>query len=258
MAWNLKNWRRNRILKREFIPEPLWQGVLKRLQFLHGLTQEETMRLRQLVILFLHDKQITGAHDLEISDEMRVMIAVQACILILELDLDCYDNWVEIIVYPGRFIRDYDYADAIGVVHHAHQIVSGEAWLAGPVILSWQDSAGVDTAPGDNVVIHEFAHKLDMLQDGANGYPFLHANMNARVWHDVFSSAYADFCLRVDLHKKTRIDSYAAQSPAEFFAVFSAVFFESPLILKHHYPLVYEQLVLFYRQDPAKRWAHPH
>ena len=250
-----KNWRRNRILKREPISDPIWQKVLCQLKFLHGLSVKETERLRQLVILFLHDKQISGAHDLEITEEMSVTIAAQACILILELDVSHYDDWIEIIVYPGKFILDYDYADEYGVVHHAHKIVSGEAWLAGPVILSWQDAAGVDTRPSDNVVIHEFAHKLDMRHQGANGFPILHANMNAQVWHDIFSKAYAGFCARVDKGKRTAVDPYASKSPAEFFAVFSEVFFETPLVVKHHFPAIYEQLVLFYRQDPAGRWG---
>jgi Mlc titration factor MtfA (ptsG expression regulator) len=253
ISWNLKNWRRNRILQRESISEPIWQKILKQLKFLHGLTPEETARLCQFVILFLHGKQIVGAHELEITEEMRVTIAVQACILILELDVAHYDDWVEIIVYPGKFILDYDYADEYGVVHHAHKIVSGEAWLSGPVILSWQDAVGIDAKPSDNVVIHEFAHKLDMRHQGANGYPILHANMNPQIWHDIFSKAYAGFCRRVNKGQETTIDPYASKSPAEFFAVFSEVFFETPLVVKHHFSSVYEQLALFYRQDPVGR-----
>lgn len=255
MSWCLRNWQRGRILKRESISPQLWQKVLMQLKFLHGLLPEELARLQQNVILFLHDKQISGAHDLIITEEMRVMIATQACILILELDLDYYDNWVEVIVYPGRFIIDYDYADEIGVVHHARKILIGESWLAGPVILSWQDVSGADTSPGHNVVIHEFAHKLDMLHEGANGCPILHANMSAQAWHDIFSKAYANFCKQVDLGKEVVIDPYAAESPAEFFAVLSEVFFTLPLVIKQHFPSVYEQLALFYRQDTAKRWT---
>lgn len=256
MSWRLKNWQRDRILKHESLPPDLWQKVLTQIKFLHGLSPDEIERLQQNVILFLHNKQISGAHDLTITDEMRVMIAVQACILILELDLDYYDNWVEIIVYPGKFIIDYDYADADGIVHHARQIVAGESWLAGPVILSWQDAAGFSTESGYNVVIHEFAHKLDMLHEGANGCPFLHANMSAQAWHDIFSRAYANFCKQVTLGETTIIDPYAAESPAEFFAVLSEVFFTKPLIIKQHFPSVYEQLALFYRQDTANRWAN--
>lgn len=256
MSWRLKNWQRDRILKHEFLPPDLWHNVLTQLNFLHGLSPDEITRLQQHVILFLHNKQISGAHNLTITEEMRVMIAAQACILILELDLDYYDNWVEIIVYPGKFIIDYDYADANGIVHHTRQIVSGESWLAGPVILSWQDAAGFGAKPGDNLVIHEFAHKLDMLHEGANGCPVLHANMSAQAWHEIFSKAYANFCEQVDLGEEVGIDSYATESPAEFFAVLSEVFFTMPLVIQQHFPSVYEQLALFYRQDTAKRWAN--
>ena len=162
MSWNLKSWYRNRILQHEGVPDLLWQRLVN-LRCLRGLSPDELAHLRDCVTLFLHAKQIVGAHDLEITDEMQVAIAIQACILILYLDLDYYDNWVEIIVYPGEFIRDYDYADNDGVVHHVHTTASGESWLAGPVILSWQDIAHAVNHPGHNVVIHEFAHKLDML-----------------------------------------------------------------------------------------------
>jgi Mlc titration factor MtfA (ptsG expression regulator) len=122
------------------------------------------------------------------------------------------------------------------------------------VILSWQDVTHTATRHGHNVVIHEFAHKIDMLYEGANGCPELHPNMSAYTWHKVFSNAYAKFCRQVDKRHETIIDPYAAESPAEFFAVLSEVFFELPLILRQHFPLVYEQLALFYRQDPAQRW----
>lgn len=251
MSWSIKNWHRNHILQHEGIPDSIWQKLVN-LRCLKGLNSEELLRLRECATLFLHDKQISGAHGLEITDEMRVMIALQACILILNLDLDYYRNWIQVIVYPGEFMLDYNYADEYGIVHHVHKPASGEAWSAGPVILSWQDAAV--TRPGHNVVIHEFAHKIDMLFEGANGCPELHANMSAYTWHQVFSSAYDHFCHQVDHHHKISIDPYAAESPAEFFAVLSEVFFELPLVVQQHFPAVYEQLALFYRQDPAQRW----
>ncbi len=253
MSWGIKNWQRDRILQHEGVPDYLWQKLIN-LRCLKGLSPDELNHLRDCVTLFLHDKQIVGAHELVITDEMQVVIAIQACILILKLDLDYYENWVEIIVYPGEFIRDYDYADSAGIVHHVHTIVSGESWLAGPLILSWQDIVHAVEHPGHNVVIHEFAHKIDMLNEGANGCPGLHANMSAYTWHDVFSKAYAKFCKQVERGHGLIIDPYAAESPAEFFAVLSEVFFELPLIVKQHFPSVYEQLALFYRQDPAVRW----
>ncbi len=227
---------------------------MARLRFLRGLTPIELKRLRECVTLFLHTKQISGAHGLIITGEMHVMIAAQACILILNLDLDYYDGWVEIIVYPGEFIRDYEYVDESGVVHRMREPVSGESWLGGPVILSWEDAAAADIGIGYNVVIHEFAHKLDMLNGDTNGFPPLHADMSPQAWSEAFGKAYAAFCRSLDTDETPVIDPYAAENPAEFFAVMSEAFFEMPLVVKLNFAAVYEQLALFYRQDPAQRW----
>lgn len=255
MSWNFKSWRRRHTLKFKSVPDDLWQSVVGRLHFLRGLTPDELERLHQCVTLFLQAKHLSGAGGLVLTEEMRVMIAAQACILILNLDLDYYDDWVEIIVYPGEFIHDYECTDEDGVVHSTHEPRTGESWLAGPVILSWEDvaDAGAEAEPGYNVVIHEFAHKLDMLNGDANGFPTLHADMSRQTWSEAFSKAYADFCTQVDANEETAIDPYAAENPAEFFAVLSEAFFEMPLRLKQDFPVVYEQLVLFYRQDPARR-----
>jgi MtfA peptidase len=253
MSWNFKTWYRHRILENESIPDDPWREAVARLRCLRGLSPIELKRLREYATLFLHAKQISGANGLVITGEMHVMIAAQACILILNLDLDYYDGWVEIVVYPGEFIRVYEYADEDGVVHHAREPVSGESWLGGPVILSWEDAA-VEAGAGYNVVIHEFAHKLDMLNGDANGFPPLHAGMSQQAWSEAFSKAYAAFCLSVDAGEMPIIDSYAAENPAEFFAVMSEAFFEMPSVVKLHFPAVYEQLALFYRQNPAQRW----
>lgn len=253
MPWNVKAWYRDRVLKNESLPDDLWRHVVAGLWFLHGLSNAELRRLRECVTLFLHAKQISGAHGLVVTGEMRLMIAAQACILILNLDLDYYDGWVEIIVYPGEFVRDYEYVDEDGVAHHAHESASGESWLGGPVILSWEDAVAAEPDAGYNVVIHEFAHKLDMLNGDANGFPPLHADMSREAWSNAFSRAYADFCSRVDANEATTLDSYAAEDPAEFFAVMSEAFFQAPLVVRTDYPAVYEQLALFYRQDPAQR-----
>ncbi|SHL08352.1 hypothetical protein SAMN05216428_10113 [Nitrosospira sp. Nsp11] len=255
MLSNFRAWYRRRILKNESIPDDIWQQAVTHLRFLRGLDADELERLRENATLFLHAKQISGAHGLIVTDEMHVLIAAQACILILNLDLDYYDGWVEIIVYPGEFIRNYEYVDEDGVVHHAAEAVSGESWLGGPLILSWEDASTTDAEVGYNVVIHEFAHKLDMLNGDANGFPPLHADMSRQAWSEAFSEAYAAFCRRVDADEAMEVDPYAAEDPAEFFAVISEAFFEIPLEVKLHFPRVYEQLALFYRQDPAARWS---
>ncbi len=253
MLGSFKAWRRRRILRRHPLPDSLWQGVVAAPPFLHGLTPAELQRLRELATVFLHEKQMSGAGGLVLTDAMRVTIAAQACLPILNLDLDYYAGWVEIIVYPEEFVPEYEYTDEDGLVHHVRAPMSGEAWLGGPVILSWHDAARGHEVDGYNVVIHEFAHKLDMLNGDANGFPPLHAGMSRQAWSGAFSSAYEDFCRRVDAGEETAIDPYASETPGEFFAVLSEAFFEMPDVVRQDYPAVYDQLRQFYRQDPLQR-----
>lgn len=252
MLASFKAWRRRRILRRYALPDALWQAAAG-LPFLHGLAPDELHRLRDLTTLFLHAKQMSGAGGLVLTDAMRVTIAVQACLPILNLDLDYYDGWVEIIVYPDEFVPEYEYTDEDGLVHHMRAPMSGEAWLGGPVILSWHDAGRGYEVDGYNVVIHEFAHKLDMLNGDANGFPPLHAGMSRQAWSSAFGAAYENFCARVDAGEDTAIDPYAAETPGEFFAVLSEAFFEMPRLVQREYPEVYVQLSQFYRQDPAAR-----
>jgi len=248
-----RRWRRRRIIERAALDPALWQATLAQLPFLAGLSAEDDERLRQTVILFLHTKSIHGAAGLEIEPAMQLLIAAQACILILNLDIDYYAGWVEVIVYPDEFVPKAEYVDEDGVVHTDLAPRAGEAWLQGPVILSWADVAPRADGDGVNVVIHEFAHKLDMLNGDANGFPPLHAGMSRRDWTAAFESAYADFCRRVDADEETAIDPYAAESPAEFFAVMSEAFFEMPATVRADYRVVYDQLARFYQQDPLQR-----
>jgi len=254
MQWFTK-WRRERILKRSALDEALWRSVVACYPFTRALSVQERARLRECVIFFLHEKSIVGAGGLELRDEMRIDIATQACMLILGLDLDYYRGWVEVIVYPDEFVAEYEYMDEDGIVHQVEEPMTGESWLAGPVILSWADTQMRGDEHGYNVVIHEFAHKLDMLNGDANGYPPLHAGMDRGEWSRVFGSAYEHFRNRVDHDEAVGIDPYAAENPAEFFAVTSEAFFEMPKVVLAEYPGVYRQLAAFYRQDPVARLA---
>ena len=246
-----KRWRRGRIVARASLDSGLWQQTLERLPFLRGLSDDERERLRQSVILFLHHKSIHGAGGFKLDAGMQLLIAAQACILILNLDIDYYRGWVEVIVYPDEFVPALEYTDEAGVVHTEREPHVGEAWLQGPVILSWADVT--PSADGVNVVIHEFAHKLDMLNGDASGFPPLHRDMNRDAWSQAFRLAYADFCRRIDADEEVAIDPYAAESPGEFFAVMSEAFFEIPHAVIGLYPRVYDQFRLFYRQHPAGR-----
>ncbi len=255
MFETFRNWRRERILRRPPFDERMWAALLDRYPFTRPLSADERSRLRDSVILFLDEKTIVGARGLEVDQEMRLAIAAQACVLIMNLDLDFYRGWTEVIVYPGEFVAEYEYVDHDGIQHHVEEPMTGESWLAGPVILSWADAERRGEAQGYNVVIHEFAHKLDMLNGDANGYPPLHAGMSREDWTRAFDAAYRDFCARVERNEETGVDPYAAESPAEFFAVLSEAFFEIPGIVRAQHPEVYGQLAAFYRQDPGRRLA---
>src|SRR5262245_76313 len=254
MRW-FREWRRERILKQSSLDEGLWQTVVERYPFTRTLSAEERARLRERVVLFLHEKSIVGAGGLALRDEMRMCIAAQACMLILNLDLDYYRGWVEVIVYPDEFVAEYEYVDEDGIAHRVAEPMTGESWLGGPVRRSWADAELRGGETGYNVVIHEFAHKLDMLNGDANGFPPLHAGMNRAAWSRVFGAAYEDFKGRVERREPSEIDAYAAEHPAEFFAVLSEAFFETPRAVQGEYTDVYRQLAAFYRQDPAARLA---
>jgi Mlc titration factor MtfA (ptsG expression regulator) len=251
MGW-LKDWRRRRTLARHRIDEALWRAVLAQLPFLRGLSADEARRLRALAVLFLAEKQLSGARGFVLDDAMRVSIAVQACLPVLELGIARYDGWSEVIVYAGDFRVPIAETDDHGVVHEFHDERAGESWPGGPVVLSWDAAAN---AADMSVVIHEFAHKLDMANGAADGLPPLHVDMDRRAWTDAFRLAYEGFCDAVDRGRETWLDPYAAEDPGEFFAVISEAFFEAPNETRRRYPEVYEQLRRFYRQDPAARLA---
>ena len=208
----IKQWRRKRILINAQFDEGTWRLALQR-SLSRTLSPDERDRLRELTILFLHEKHFSAAHSLQLDDAMRLHVAVQACMLILNLGTEYYRGWSEIIMYPAEFVPRHQYTDEAGIVHQGDQAFAGEAWLHGPVILSWADIAQSEHPDGVNVVIHEFAHKLDMLNGDANGYPPLHKDMIRTAWVQAFSDAYADFCPRVDRGEDTVIDPYAAESP---------------------------------------------
>lgn len=251
--WSWKQWRRMRILGKNVVPAEQWQQAEEALGTLEGLTGEETRRLRELAVLFLHEKSLEPVQNANLDESMRLRLALQACLPILNLGLDWYDGWVSVIIYPAEFITEHESVDEAGVVHRLREPRSGESWLHGPVILSLSDIKDRFQWDGHSVVIHEFAHKLDMLNGDANGLPPLHPQMNIQTWSEVFTHAYEDLCRRVAQDEATFIDPYASESPGEFFAVVSEVFFEAPNKLLEAYPAVYEQLKQFYRQDPYAR-----
>lgn len=257
MNWldRFHRWRKQRLLRQERIPIDLWAQVSNEALARFHLSPHELHRLRELASLFLQRKSFSGAGGLVLDDKMRALIAVEACLLILNLDLEYFDGWLEIIVYPGSFVVEREQPDAIGLLHKRRAVLGGEAWDRGPLILAWEDAQPNALAHSGNssVILHEFAHKLDMLNGAANGMPPLHADMDRYDWTRIFNHAYEQLRIRIEEQLRTDIDPYGAENPAEFFAVISEAFFLRPAQLYHDHLDLYDQLRLFYRQDPLQR-----
>ncbi len=185
-----RNWRARRTVTRRPIAEALWREALQRCTAARRLGASDQAALRVLATLFLERKSLEPVEGLPLGDVDRVLLAAHACMPILKLGMDWYDGWHSIIVYPDAFMPQRQHVDAAGVVHQGHSLLAGEAWGRGPVILSWAEVLDSGKKPGHNVVIHEMAHKLDMLNGEANGFPPLHRRMDARRWSQVFSDAW--------------------------------------------------------------------
>jgi Mlc titration factor MtfA (ptsG expression regulator) len=234
------------------ISEELWQATLAQLPFLARLDDSDRQRLRELTQGFLAEKEFSATGGLELDDGMCLAIAVQGCLPVLNLGLEWYRGWVGIIVYPDEFVIPRTIQDDDGIIHEYDEVASGEAWGGGPLLISWRDVQMAGT--GYNVVIHEFAHKLDMINGEADGVPPLPPGLSRDHWERTLLAAYDDFAEKLDAAdlagEETEFDPYAAESPAEFFAVMSEEFFEMPHRLKAQYPEFYELLASFYRLDP--------
>jgi Mlc titration factor MtfA (ptsG expression regulator) len=249
----LKRRRESRILEKRPIPDELWQLTLARFPFLSWRAEEDVFQLRDMVTLFLAEKEFSGAHGLHVTDEMAVAIAAQACLPVLKLGLEWLDGFVGIVVHEDAVVAQREFVDDDGVVHEYDEELSGEAMQGGPVMLSWVDvdEAGESAEVGYNVVIHEFAHVLDMRDGVADGVPSLPDRVTRDRWIETLTAEYDDFCGRIDEDEDTLLDPYAAEAPEEFFAVASEVFFVAPRDFEIEHPKFYELLRSFFKQDPA-------
>lgn len=249
-------WRRRRAartLQRRPIPEGLWQLTLARYPFIARRSSEDRARLRELATLFLDEKEFAGMQGLEVDDGMAVAIAAQACLPILRLGLAHYGAFKGIVVHPDIVVARREVMDEDGVVHHYDEELAGEAMEGGPVMLTWRDvaEAGDSAAWGYNVVIHEFAHVLDMRDGVSDGVPLLPDRAARERWLAVLEPQWHEFCARVDAAQDTPIDPYGAESIDEFFAVASEVFFVDAPALRREHPELHALLAGYYRQDPA-------
>ncbi len=248
------NWRVLRALKKNPQHYADWTEIRK-LSCIRYLSSVEKARIRTLSSVLLTQKQFIGVQGLTLSKTMKQLIAAQACIPILKLGLNYYSGFIQVTVYPTAFWVERDEMDEAGVIHRRRVLLSGESWSRGPVILSWDDIQHdtLNDNAGHNVIIHEFSHKIDMLNRGANGTPPLPCGTCETEWNKIFEHAYINLIKQISKHRKPSINAYASQSPVEFFAVVSEYFFTAPEHLQKHYPQVYKELGIFYQQDPARR-----
>ncbi len=246
----IREHRRRRIMERPFPPE--WREILARVPVLSRLSDSERGKLEDITKVLAAEKHFEGAHGLPVTDEIRVTISGQAALLILHRPHDYYPRLVSIIVYPGQYVAPHREETPIGVVIEGEQVRAGESWSRGAVVLSWEDvradSAGI--RPGRNVVLHEFAHQLDAENGDVDGVPALPPDRYPE-WERVMSEEYARLRDAVETGRAAFLNPYGATNPAEFFAVATEYFFTAPTGLLRNHPELYEQLRLFYRQDPA-------
>lgn len=260
-AWFLVGqrwWRLRRRLAVARAPFPAhWQSWLRsRTSVYERVPAQLRERLHQLIQIFVHEKTFVGCNGLVVAEEMRVVIAAYACLLVVNRrDVPrshFYDELFSILVYPSPFIVPHSQRDAHGLVTEGTRVLSGQAWDARRIILSWQDiEEGLAT--GHNVVLHEFAHYLDMEDETMDGAPGLGSEQEYRQWSEVFWKEYQQMHASLRAGNATLLDPYAASAPAEFFAVATEAFFETPRELEAQHLGVYEQLRRYYRVDPA-RW----
>lgn len=254
----MRRGRRRRLarqLRRSRVPWTPWRLYVQELPLLAGLAPGERRRLRQLSGRFLQEKRLVGAHGLHLDDRMRLTIAAVACLPILQLGMHAYRGWRDLIVYPDTFLVEREEIDEAGVVHRSRQALAGESADRGAMVLSWGDISreaaqlGLDTA----LIVHECTHKLDALSGASDGCPPLHRDMAPGAWRAAFSDAWERLRQDLETGRDTLLDPYAAHSPAEFLAVACEHFFCDPRPLRRAEPALYEQLRLFFRQDPAAR-----
>ena len=250
--FGFKKRRRRRLKSQEFPGE--WQRIVERnIPHCKRLPPERRRELEGLIQVFLDEKEFEGCGGLTITDEIRVTVAAQACLLLLGRETDIYPELRSILVYPSTYVSRYSVQQPDGTVLEEEEPNLGESWANGYVILSW-DEVARDSARGDdgrNLVLHEFAHQLDGESGASDGAPLLPEPSMYADWARVLGGEYKILVEKAGRRRRTLLDKYGAESPAEFFAVATECFFERPVELRREHPELYAQLRSFYNQDPV-------
>jgi Mlc titration factor MtfA (ptsG expression regulator) len=244
-------WRRQRIARQPF--PAAWRDIVRRrVPLVSELPAAQQLRLKKHIQVLLREVPFIGCAGLEVNDEMRVTIAAQAAFLLLGRG-GSFGNLREVLVYPGHFVVPRIETGAGGVVHEGRDVLAGQSWQRGQVIVAWaavQDGAA-NPHDGANVVMHEFAHQLDQDTGAANGAPYVGRGTLQRDWARVMNREFNALRAILMREEPSLIRPYALTSPAEFFAVTTELFFERPDALAAERPALYEQLKRCYRLDPV-------
>jgi Mlc titration factor MtfA (ptsG expression regulator) len=250
-------WRLRRILARPLTPEA--EAVLLRnIPVYRRMQPALQQQLRRMVVQFLHQKKFVGCEGLEVTDEMALTIAGQACLLLLNRHSKVYPALHTVLVYPSGFVAQRAEVGPGGVITPGQQHLLGESWDDGRVVLSWDDvrRGASDWTDGHNIVLHEFAHQLDSESGRANGAPYLGNPASYQAWSEVLSRNFQDLRLHAMYRQQTVMDPYGATNPAEFFAVATETFFEKPYQMAEYHAELYAEFLKYYRVDP-REWLSP-
>lgn len=248
-----RNYRINRIHGQPF--SAAWLEIVKRrLPFYVRLPLELQQELQNLIKVFLLEKNFVGCGGQQIDDEIRITVAAQACLLLLNRKTNQYQNLQSILVYPSTFIATRQVRDDLGLVSTNHTALLGESWSHGKVVLAWDNvEHGVrNLQDGQNVVLHEFAHQLDSESGATNGAPLLQTRGAYKIWAHVFSEEFEQLQRIASYKGQSLIDHYGATNPAEFFAVATETFFERPAQMKENHRELFEELTKYYRVNPVE------
>ena len=256
IGWIISRRWRVSATRRKIAAQPFpnaWRAILKRrMPFFKALPTDLQLQLKKHIQVFISEKQFVGCDGLEIDDEIKVTIAAQACLLLLNRTTDYYPKLKQILVYPSAFIVNNAQADTDGILWENRRVLAGESWENGKVVLSWSNTleGAADPSDGNNVVIHEFAHQLDQEDGRANGAPILQSITDYRAWSIVLGDEFKRLQYCAEHHLPSLFSYYGATDPAEFFAVISEVFFERPEDFHQQHPKLYQELSHFYKLNP--------
>ena len=246
--------RRARILRSPF-PTAWLEHLKQNVRIDRFLSRDEQTKLRNDLRIFLAEKDWEGCAGLTITDEIKVAISAQACVLLLGMEHDYFSHVRSILVYPSVYRVREERIGPAGVISQGHSQRVGEAWYRGPVVLAWDEvlADGRHHTDGRNVVFHEFAHQLDFLDGLIDGTPPLEHRDQYRRWYEVMTDEYEALLQKTNKGKAVLLDEYGTTNSAEFFSVATECFFEQPAKMRHRHPRLYQVLRDYYRQDPAKR-----